>query len=270
MRGIHLTYENEVRSVVAGSDKDAPVFDFRSFTDEVALQTAQPRFEAALVSGFAVIALLLSAVGLYAVLAFVVADRTRELGLRMALGADRSDILHLVMQRGLVLACIGIGTGLLASVFATQLVNDMLFNVGRLDRAVFLMVSLVLLLVSIAAALVPAVRAAQSRPHAHPSRTIVAAKRKARREDGHRRAKGKATRTHHESCQRNSPSTSGLASGVRHPYAKLMLCNFLQPANGRCCTRSTRENENSSLHPTPLASGPGCRCPSRSSLRRES
>jgi putative ABC transport system permease protein len=166
--GDPLSYENEVRNVVAGIDKDTPVFDYRSFTDEIARQTAQPRFEAALVSGFAVMALLLSAVGLYAVLSFVVADRTRELGLRMALGADRSDILRLVLQRGLLLACIGIGAGLLISIFATQLVSDMLFNIGRLDRAVFLAVTVTLLAVSVAAALVPALRAA----HLDPMRTL--------------------------------------------------------------------------------------------------
>ena len=166
--GDPLSYENEVRSVVAGIDKDTPVFEYRTFTDEIARQTAQPRFEALLVSGFALIALLLSAVGLYAVLSFVVSDRTRELGLRMALGADRSDILRLVLQRGLVLACIGIGAGLLASIFATQLVSDLLFNVGRLDQVVFLTVTLTLLLVSIAAALVPALRAA----HLDPMRTL--------------------------------------------------------------------------------------------------
>jgi len=161
-------YEDEVRSVVAGIDKDTPVFEYRTFIDEIARQTAQPRFEALLVSGFAVIALLLSAIGLYAVLSFVVADRTHELGLRMALGADRSDILRLVLQRGLVLASIGIGAGLLASLFATELVSDLLFDVARLDRSVFLIVTLALLSVSIAAALVPALRAA----HLDPVRTL--------------------------------------------------------------------------------------------------
>ena len=162
------SYENEVRRVVAGIDKDAPVFEYRTFADNIAWEAAQPRFEAVLVSGFAAIALLLSAVGLYAVLSFVVADRTHELGLRMALGADPSDILRLVLQRGLVLACSGIGAGLLASLFATQLVSDMLFNVVRLDRAVFLLATLTLLSVSIVAALVPALRAA----HLDPMRTL--------------------------------------------------------------------------------------------------
>ncbi|MGA8150587.1 MAG: ABC transporter permease [Terriglobales bacterium] len=162
--GDPLSYENEVRNVVAAVDKDAPVFEYRAFADDIARQTAQPRFEALLVSGFAIIALLLSAVGLYAVLSFVVADRTRELGLRMALGADRSDILRLVLRRGLTLAAIGIGVGLLTSLFATQLVSDLLFDVVRLDRAVFLIVTLTLLLVSMFAALVPALRAAYLDP----------------------------------------------------------------------------------------------------------
>jgi len=166
--GDPLSYENEVRNVVAGVDKDTPVFEYRAFSDDIARQTAQPRFEALLVSGFALIALLLSAVGLYAVLSFVVADRTRELGLRMALGADRSDILRLVLQRGLTLAAIGIAAGGVASLFATQLVNDLLFDVARLDRGVFVTVTLVLLAVSLIAALVPALRAA----HLDPIQTL--------------------------------------------------------------------------------------------------
>lgn len=122
-------------------------------------KAAQPRFEAALVSGFAVIALLLAAVGLYAVLSYIVVQRTRELGLRMALGASRSNILRLVLLRGLMLASIGIGIGALASIFATRLITNMLFRVAPLDRPVFLTVTLVLILVSMIAALAPALRA---------------------------------------------------------------------------------------------------------------
>jgi len=162
--GDPLSYENEIRKIVSEIDKNAPVFEYRAFTQDMAWEAAQPRFEALLVSAFAVMALLLSTVGLYAVLSFVVAERTHELGLRMALGADRSDILHLVLKRGLALACIGIGGGVVASVFATQLVNDLLFNVGRLDRAVFVIVALTLLTASTAATLVPAVRAMRLDP----------------------------------------------------------------------------------------------------------
>ena len=166
--GDPLSYESEVRKIVAEIDRDTPVFDYRSFTQDLAWQAAQPRFEALLVSGFAGIALLLAAVGLYGLLSFVVADRTHELGLRMALGADRTDILRLVLEHGLLLASAGIGLGILASILATQLIGDLLFNVARLSGAVFATVTLTLFSVSMVAALVPAMRAA----HLDPMRTL--------------------------------------------------------------------------------------------------
>jgi putative ABC transport system permease protein len=127
-------------------------------------QAAQPRFEAALVSGFAAIALLLSAVGLYAVLSYIVADRTRELGLGMAVGASRFHVLQLVLRRGLGLACVGTALGALASVFAANLIQDVLFEVKPLDESVFLTVAAVLLFVSTVAALIPALRAVNVDP----------------------------------------------------------------------------------------------------------
>ena len=128
------------------------------------MQAAQPRFEAVLVSGFAGIALLLSALGLYAVLSYIVSERTRELGLRIALGASRFDILGLVLWRAAILACLGIGIGVVASIFGSRLIADTLFRVAPLDRSVFLVVTLVLTLVSLIAALVPALRAANVDP----------------------------------------------------------------------------------------------------------
>jgi putative ABC transport system permease protein len=162
--GDPLSYENAVRKIVADFDKDAPVFGYRAFTDQVEMQADQQRFEAALVSGFACIALLLSALGLYAVLSYIVAERMRELGLRMALGASRSDILRLVLQRALMLASLGIVMGAVASIFATRLIADILFRVAPLDWPVFLTVTLVLMLVSMIAAVVPALRAANLDP----------------------------------------------------------------------------------------------------------
>jgi predicted permease len=166
--GDPLLYENAVRKVVAGFDKDTPVFGYGTFTKRIDTQAAQPRFEATLVSGFAGIALLLSAVGLYSVLSYIVAERTRELGLRMALGASRPHVLRLVLQRGFILAVIGIAGGVLASIFTTRLITDVLFKVAPLDRSVYLIVTLALLAVSILAALGPAVRAA----HVDPMRTL--------------------------------------------------------------------------------------------------
>lgn len=158
------TYQDTVRRIVAAMDNDHPVFNFRTFTDSIALQAAQPRFEAGLVSGFAGIALLLSALGLYAILSYVVSERIRELGLRIALGASRFDILGLVLRRALILACLGIAFGASASIFATRFITDTLFKVAPLDRSVFLTVTLVLLFVSIVAALAPALRASNVDP----------------------------------------------------------------------------------------------------------
>jgi predicted permease len=162
--GDPLSYEDAVRKIVARIDKDTPVFHYRAFTDEIEMQAYPERFEAALVSGFAAIALLLSALGLYAVLSYIVAERMRELGLRMALGASRSDIMRLVLRRALTLACLGIVIGATASIFATRLIVDTLFRVAPLDRSVFLTVTLVLMLVSMIAAVAPALRAANVDP----------------------------------------------------------------------------------------------------------
>ena len=101
-------------------------------------------------------------------LSFVVTDRTHELGLRMALGADRADILRLVLQHGLLVTSTGIGLGMLASILTTQLIGDLLFNVAPRSWPVFAAVTLTLVSVSILAALVPAIRAA----HLDPMRTL--------------------------------------------------------------------------------------------------
>ena len=158
------SYENAVRKIAASLDPDAPEFGYHTFTDNIALQSAQPRCEAFLISSFAAIALLLSALGLYAVLSYIVAERVRELGLRMALGASRSNVLGMVLSRALILALLGIGGGAFASIFTTRLLNGVLFNVALLDRSVFLVVTLVLMAVSMVAALVPALRAANIDP----------------------------------------------------------------------------------------------------------
>jgi predicted permease len=157
-------YEDTVRRIVTAMDNDHPVFNYHTFADSIATQAAQPRFEAVLVSGFAAIALLLSALGLYAVLSYVVSQRVRELGLRMAFGASRSDILRLVLRRALILAALGIAMGAVASFFAARLITDTLFQVEPLDRSVFLTVTLVLMFVSMIAALAPALRAASVDP----------------------------------------------------------------------------------------------------------
>lgn len=162
--GDPLAYENAVSTVVARFDRDAPVFMYQTLAEGLRNNVAQPRFETMLVSGFAAIALLLSALGLYAVLSYVVAERMRELGLRIALGATRSNVVRLVIQRALVLACLGIATGFFASAFASKLMNFDYYQVERFDRSIYVLVTVVLLLVSLIAALAPALRAASVDP----------------------------------------------------------------------------------------------------------
>ncbi|HEV2397545.1 MAG TPA: ABC transporter permease [Candidatus Sulfotelmatobacter sp.] len=158
------SYESAVRKLVARFDPDSPVFSYRTFIEETDIKAAQSRFEALLVSGFSAIALLLSALGLYAVLSYVVGERIRELGLRMAFGASRSDILRLVLQRAAILSLMGAGLGVVASIFTTRFVADLLINVAPLDRSVFLSVTFLLFAVSMLAALAPALRAASLDP----------------------------------------------------------------------------------------------------------
>jgi predicted permease len=162
--GDPLSYENAVRNIVARFDRLTPVFGYRTFAENLQLEAAQPRFEAALVSVFAAIALLLSALGLYAVLSYVVSERMRELGLRMAFGASRSDILSIVVQRALILGVTGIVAGAIVSTLAGRFVSDLLFRVQPLDPSTYMLVALVLLIVSVVAALAPALRAAYVNP----------------------------------------------------------------------------------------------------------
>jgi hypothetical protein len=166
--GDPLSYENTVRGIVDRFDKLAPMFGYHTFAGNLQLDSAQPRFEAALVSGFAALALFLSALGLYAVLSYIVAERMRELGLRMAFGASRSNILTMVLRRALLLGLGGIIAGAVASTLGSKLVSSQLVGVQPLDPWVFLVVTLVLLAVSVVAAMVPALRAA----YVNPMRTL--------------------------------------------------------------------------------------------------
>jgi len=162
--GDPLSYEDTMRKIVARLDPDEPLFKYQTFADGIDEQAAESRFEALLVSSFSAVALLLSALGLYAVLAYVVSERLRELGLRMAFGASRSNILRLVLNRAAVLAGLGVVCGAIASLFTTRFVADLVINVAPLDRSVFLFVTVILLGVSILAAVIPALRAASIDP----------------------------------------------------------------------------------------------------------
>ena len=169
LAGDPASYESTFRRIVAKFDPDVPLFGYTTFAAHIDLEIAEPRFETMLVSSFAAMALLLAALGLYAVLSFVVAERTREVGVRIALGASRSDILRLVLKRAGILACLGMAAGAAMSIVAARFVTGiLLFEVQPLDRWVFLAVTFVLAAVSVTSAMIPALRAA----HVDPIRTL--------------------------------------------------------------------------------------------------
>jgi predicted permease len=153
-----------LRDVLAQLDNNIPLYRVSTAEDYVSLAAAQPRFQTVLITSFAVLALLLSAVGLYAVLSYMVAQRTLEIGLRLALGAQRDNVLGLILRRGMILAAAGLGIGVVLSLVLTRFVQQMLYGVGRFDPATFVGVTVVLLLVSLMASSVPAYRAARLDP----------------------------------------------------------------------------------------------------------
>jgi putative ABC transport system permease protein len=125
---------------------------------------ANDRFIAILFTGFAAVALLLCALGVYGVMAFSVAQRSREIGLRMALGANRGRVLSLVLREGLTLACIGMAFGLIGAYFVGRAMRSMLFGVGAIDQTAFAAVAFVLLAAAMLACYLPARRAASVEP----------------------------------------------------------------------------------------------------------
>ena len=125
---------------------------------------AQPRFLAILLSVFATLALALAAVGVYGVMSFSVAQRTREMGIRMALGAQPRDILRLVLGQGMALAVIGVAAGLLGSFAVTRLMSSLLYQVSAADPITFIVISLLLTGVALGASFIPARRALKVDP----------------------------------------------------------------------------------------------------------
>jgi putative ABC transport system permease protein len=162
--GDPLSYINSVRAAVASLDKDAPIYRIHTYDDLVALNTAQSRFQTLLLTAFAAIALLLAAIGLYAVLSYTVVQRTHEIGLRMALGAQRGNVLKLILNRGMALAVIGVTLGSGISALLTRFLGSLLYDVKPLDSITFICVAGVLLAVSAIASSIPASRAAALDP----------------------------------------------------------------------------------------------------------
>ena len=145
-------------------DADLAVFNVKSMQDLVGGSLAQPRFRTLLLGVFAGVALILAATGLYGVIAYAVTQRTNELGVRMALGAQKSDVLKLVVGEGAQLAAMGIGIGLVVAFPLMRIISRLLFGVNAADPVTFGATALVILVVTLAASYLPALRAIKVDP----------------------------------------------------------------------------------------------------------
>ena len=156
--------EPQIRHEVQSIDPSLPVFAVYSMNDVLDRSLASRRFSADLVGGFAGLAVLLASVGIYGLLAYIVGQRSREIGIRMALGARRDDILRMFLRKGGVLAGVGIVAGLIFSAFIASMMASLLYGVRPHDRLVFMTVPLLLFVVAVLASYFPARRATKVDP----------------------------------------------------------------------------------------------------------
>jgi putative ABC transport system permease protein len=159
-----LSLAATVRKTVWEIDKDQPVSDIASMENIVSESVARQRFSMLLLGVFATLALVLAAVGIYGVMSYSVAQRTREIGIRMALGAQRSDVLKLTVGHGLRLVTIGVVIGLSVALVLTRVMSSLLFGVSATDPMTFISISVVLISVAVLASYVPALRATKVDP----------------------------------------------------------------------------------------------------------
>jgi putative ABC transport system permease protein len=125
---------------------------------------AQRRFSMLMLSIFAVVALILAAVGIYGVMSYSVTQRTNEIGIRMALGAQKSDILKLILKQGMVMVLIGVGIGLAVAVALTRIISSLLYGVGAIDLITYAFVASLLIVVALLAILLPSLKATKVDP----------------------------------------------------------------------------------------------------------
>jgi putative ABC transport system permease protein len=156
--------EPQLRSAIQTVDPDLPIFNVRSMTDVMDVSIAPRRFSAELVGVFAAVAMLLSSIGIYGLLAYMVGQRSREIGIRVALGAQRPDILKLILGKGLLLAGTGTAIGLILSAISAPLIAGLLYGVNPIDVIVFVTVPVILLVVAFLATYIPARRATMVDP----------------------------------------------------------------------------------------------------------
>jgi uncharacterized membrane protein YeaQ/YmgE (transglycosylase-associated protein family) len=152
-----------MRAVLQEVDRSQPV-ELASMTDLISTTTAEPLFQARLISMFSLLALFLSAIGIYGVLAYAVMERTREIGIRMAFGAEKSDITRMILKRSALLVSVGIVLGVAGALGVTRVLAKFLFDVKPTDPSTFVVVASLLGAVALLAGLVPAWRATRVDP----------------------------------------------------------------------------------------------------------
>ena len=155
-----VAVQKEIRAI----DPDQPIADVRTMEQVVAKSIARPKFNTLLLSIFAGVALVLASVGLYGVMNYSATQRTHEVGIRMALGATRADIMRLVVGNGMLLTLIGIAIGVVASIGLTRVMQSFLFGIDATDALTFIAVSALLILVALIANYIPARKATRVNP----------------------------------------------------------------------------------------------------------
>ena len=153
-----------MRGVLREVDRNQPPQSITTMTDLVATTTAEPQFQTRMIAIFSMLALLLAAIGVYGVLACAVAERTREIGIRMALGAEKSDITRMILRRSLLLVTVGVALGVAGALAVTRVLAKFLFEVKPTDFPTFLVVAALLVAVALLAGLLPARRATRVDP----------------------------------------------------------------------------------------------------------
>lgn len=158
------TFASPVREAIRAVDKGIPTYNLRTMNDVVSISAAPRRVPMLLLSAFAGVAMLLAMLGIYGVTSYYVTQRTHEIGVRMALGAQIGDVLKLILRRGMLLAAIGIGIGTIGAVAVTRYLTALLFGVKPIDIVTFIGVGIALAIVVFIACVIPARRAAKIDP----------------------------------------------------------------------------------------------------------
>ena len=155
---------DQLRKLVSSMDSESPLYDMRTMEDYLALDLGRARFQAILLALFAAVALLLTAVGLYGVMAYAVTQRTHEIGVRMALGASRPAVMRMILQRGVFLTLSGIGIGVIGALALAHLIQALLYEIPPRDPATYVAVCITLGSVALLASYLPALRATRVDP----------------------------------------------------------------------------------------------------------